>query len=79
MQVYYGGSGLTPSLTTSKIVWPAQHAQLFFFPPNLIVTIMIQYNIQTLITATAIIEWNIGVPLSSQIRQTSADRTDFAY
>ena len=39
----------------------------------------VQYNIQTNTTATAIIEWNIGLPISSQIRQTSADRTDFAY
>lgn len=38
-----------------------------------------EYNILSQILADAIMEWNIGTPVSGQIRQTSADRTDFAY
>lgn len=71
---------LLPSLRSSKIVWPVQQGQQFSqVQPNMVVTAMISYLVQTSITATAIIEWNIGVPVSGQIRQTSADRTDFAY
>lgn len=62
-----------------SIIWPTQRQQAFSFATNVVVSVPIQYNITSNVVATAIIEWNIGMPLSSQIRQTSADRTDFAY
>lgn len=46
---------------------------------GVIASCLIEYNILTQVVATVIMEWNIGTPVSGQIRQTSADRTDFAY
>jgi hypothetical protein len=48
-------------------------------PPQATASILISYNILTEVLANAIMEWNIGIPVSGQIRQTSQDRTDFAY
>ncbi len=77
MKVFYTAP---PSLVASKIIWPVQQGQQFTSKqPNLVVTVNIQYSILISLISTAIIEWNIGLPISSQIRQTSADRTDFAY
>lgn len=70
---------VAPSLRALKILWPNQQRQGNPIPHNVTVIGTIEYNVQTNIIATAIMEWNIGMPLSSQIRQTSADRTDFAY
>lgn len=70
---------VTPSLQALKILWPFQQRQANPIVNTVSVLGTIRYNVQVSVVSTAIIEWNIGMPLSSQIRQTSADRTDFAY
>jgi hypothetical protein len=72
-------SFVTPSLRALKVLWPTQQRQANPVIHTVIVNGIIEYNIQSQVTVAAIMEWNIGVPMSGQIRQTSADRTDFAY
>lgn len=68
-----------PGLSTQHIVGNTQQPQKFTFNQNIVVTATVEYNILTLATATAIMEWNIGQPIIGQIRQTAQDRMDFAY
>lgn len=37
------------------------------------------YNVLNPVVVQDIIKWNVGMPVVSRIRQTSADRTDFIY
>lgn len=68
-----------PGLSTSNIVGKTQQPQKFSFNKNIVVKATVEYNILTLATVTAIMEWNIGQPIIGQIRQTAQDRMDFAY
>lgn len=74
-------SSVIPSLRTSNINWTQQLQQQYTqVSPNVIVTAIFGYKVQTAVVVTAIMEWNIGVPFpSGQIRQTAQDRMDFAY
>lgn len=68
------------SLRATNIGWVVQRQQrTVIITPPVIAKATIGYDIQTSIAATAIMEWNIGVPIYGQIRQTAQDRMDFAY
>lgn len=69
-----------PSLKYSVRIWPVQPGNLQGqSQPQIFAAFTTEYYVLTSVIAEAIIEWNIGVPVSNQIRQTAADRTDFAY
>lgn len=74
---------VVPSMLGSNVIWPQVlvPSPVFyrFGFKTITINVGISYKVMTSVTATAIMEWNVGQPLSSQIRQTSFDRLDFAY